>query len=85
MSAFLNDGSAVAACRALLQDKGIPGSWNWRNTVVTRDGPEYVVRIWVNVPAGQARPEGTPDYVYVAAPTAGKDGGFSIEQVHPDA
>jgi hypothetical protein len=44
VNAFLDDGSAVAACRALLQDKGIPGSWNWRNTVVTRDVPEYMVR-----------------------------------------
>ena len=85
MSTIVADSQAVAACRALLQRKGIPGSWNWRSTVVTRDGPEHVVRIWVNVPVGQASPEGTPDYVYVAAPSADGDGGFRIEQVHPAA
>ncbi len=85
MTVLLDDGAAAAACRALLRDKGVGGDWNWRTTVVTRDGPEYVVRIWVHVPVRRPRPAGTPDHVYVATRSADSDSGFRISQVHPAA
>jgi len=85
MKAVLGDGAAVVACHTLLRRKGIPRAWKWRSTVVTKDGPEYVVRIWVDVPARQPRPVGTPSYVYVVNPPAGSDAGFRITQVHSAA
>ena len=85
MTVISGDGAAVAACRALLRKKGVRHDWKWRSTVVTREGPEYVVRIWADVPRRQASPEGTPSYVYVVTPPASGDSGFRIDQVHPAA
>ena len=57
----------MAACRAALLKRGIPGERNWRNTVVTTGPDRFVVRVWVAVPEDVARPYGTPDYVFVVA------------------
>lgn len=82
----LSDGDAVVASRHQLAIELFPGMQDWRNTVVTKDapdGPEYVVRIWMNTPADQPRPTGTPDRVYVVKPLPGHSPTTSIEQVHP--
>jgi hypothetical protein len=79
------DGKAVVACREYLYERGLEETVKWRSTVVTKDGPEWVVRVWTKTPFGQSRPEGTPEYVFVVVPEADADRGLRITQVHPKA
>lgn len=84
MGPWARDGKAVKACREHLQERGIPQTVPWRNTVVTQDGPQWVVRVWTRTPSGQSRPTGTPDYVFVVNPEENPDDeDLRITQVHP--
>jgi len=64
-------------CPAPLERQRMTHRYKWRSNVVTKKGPEWVVRTLS--PLREPRPAGVPDCVSVVVPTPDAAHGLRIE------